>query len=908
MAGLDKDAEKYFLKLAQVDPGYYVPYLALGDLYTSRKDYPKAQEEYSKAFSIAPKRSPIMSGGMNAAIEAHNYSLADTWYARVTPDMNKDAQILREEERLFSFENKYQQSADAGRLALKVLPHDRDVTVYLGYDLLHLNQYDELLQLTTQYMDAFPKEPDIALLQGYVHKSRGQDDEALKDFSQALQRDPDVVTAYVNRAYTLNDLHRPKEAASDFEAAIKREPENGEAHLGLAYADLEMGRSQGALHEVDLAEKVLGDSKDLHLIRATAYGRMEMLMKAANEYRAALKFAPDDGMIHLGLANVIFAQRRYHDAIAELEIALKDAPDNGEIYALLARSYAALDNRNEALKYVQLAEAQIGKPIPPPANQTPGSGKNLPQESPASTIYVSTGEALSMLGEHAAAMERFTKALTAPRADRVAVRMSIAGLMAQQGHADDAERQIALAEMEGEAGESELPTGRQYVAAADVLRSLHDYQLSEAYLGRAKAAGAPDAAVRIGLANSYLAMGDTTRARGELAAVDASADSTPDYQYLLTKANIYRQEHHDAQALTSFAQASAAEGEDQSAEMSLLQAGANEGLRVTPAVESAFPGLPRSHLRRLDRLCSGRQARHALPGSAESAFAFAAAAFLAPDRVDRRLPSASRPLPTIGGFFQLRNARGQISVPASNTIVNRNTTDYSFNGGLNPTGVSVETRSPSTAAFRRPSAATPLSPLAMNQNLFRIFGYVSTSSFFNAVSLSAFAIRETGPFTESDVHSTGVSSGIDFRVGAPWGKTALVTGWGANDQKFNPVSYEAYFTSTYAGIDRKFGQRLDVRAIAEFLRAWRIIGANSGIAQNLRPAATVDFKVTRNWEVQGSTAYSNVRSFHVYDATQNGVSVSYAAAIRPKIQRRCRKCCAQVPDPFFRRNSGTDIL
>jgi hypothetical protein len=168
----------------------------------------------------------------------------------------------------------------------------------------------------------------------------------------------------------------------------------------------------------------------------------------------------------------------------------------------------------------------------------------------------------------------------------------------------------------------------------------------------------------------------------------------------------------------------------------------------------------------------------------------------------------------------------------------------------------------------------------LNQNLFRLFGYVSTSSFFNAVSVSGFIIRETGPFTESKLSSAAVSSGVDFRVGAPWGKTALVTGWGAVDQRFSPAAYEAYYTSMYAGLDRQFGQRLDVRAIAEDVRAWRIVGANSGIAQNLRPAATVDFKVTRYWEVQGSTAYSSTRSFHVYDATQNGLSVSYARPFR----------------------------
>jgi len=874
VVGRDKDAEKYFQKLAQVDPGYYVPYLALGDLYTSRKEFPQAQEQYSKAYALAPKRSPILSGGMNAAIEAHDFPLAGTWLGRVTADTEKDPQILREKERYLSFVNKFQESADAGRLAIKVLPHDRDVMVYLGYDLLRLNQDDELLQLTSQYMDTFPKEPDIALLQGYVHKSRGQDDLAVQDFTLALQRDPNVVTAYVNRAYTLNDLHRPKDAASDFEAAIKREPGNGEAHLGLAYADLEMGRSQASLHEVDLAEKVLGDSKDLHLIRATAYGRQEMLTKAANEYRAALKFAPDDGVIHLGLANVIFAQRRYHDAIAELEIALKDSPDNGEVYALLARSYAALDDRNQALKYVDLAEQQIGKPVAPPPDQH--TGKSLPQESPASTIYVSTGEALSMLGEHAAAMVRFTKALASPRADRVGVRLSIAGLMAQQGHADDAERQVALAQMEGEAGEAELPTGRQYIAAADVLRSLHDYQLSEAYLGRAKEAGAPDAAVRIGLANSYLAMGDTARARGELAAVNATADSTPEYQYLLTKANIYRQEHHDAQALTSFAQASNAEGEDQSAEQSLLQAGANEGLRLTPVLStlsyfSVDPIFEDSTVYVLD---AKLDASVAVPPTDTSK--------LPPPRssVQTQWTDAYHVhlahLPTIGGFFQIRNARGQISVPALNSVVNRDTTDYTFNVGLSPTvnlGRNTITLNGGVQEIIRRDAD---SPVALNQNLFRLFGYVSTSSFFNAISVSGFVIRETGPFTDSNLHSTAVSSGVDFRVGAPWGRTAFVTGWGASDQQFLPSAYENYFTSMYAGLERRFGERLDIRAVAEDLRAWRIVGPNSGIAQNLRPAGTVDFKVTRNWAVQGSTSYSSTRSFHVYDATQNGLSVSYA--------------------------------
>ena len=125
----------------------------------------------------------------------------------------------------------------------------------------------------------------------------------------------------------------------------------------------------------------------------------------------------------------------------------------------------------------------------------------------------------------------------------------------------------------------------------------------------------------------------------------------------------------------------------------------------------------------------------------------------------------------------------------------------------------------------------------MNQNLFRVFTYVSTSSFFNLLAASAYVIRESGPFTESNLSSRTLTGAVDFRVGEPWGKTALVTGWGDTDQTFSPDGYKNHYTSSYVGLERRFSDRLNVRAVAEYLRAWRIVGPNSGIAQNLRPAA-----------------------------------------------------------------------
>ncbi len=870
-AGRNEAAEKYFERLAQADPKFYVPYLALGDLYTAKREFKQAQAAYEKGYALAPRNALLVAGGMNAAIESHDLKTADTWSSRTANEMLDEPQVLREKERYLSFKGDYQQSAEVAQQAIKALPSDRDVVVYLGYDLLHMEKWDELLALMQKYIDVLPKEPDIPLLAGYVHKHQGQSEDAVKDFTETLKRDPEVVTAYVNRGYMLNDLRRPQEAATDFEAALKRDPNDGEAHLGLAYADLDLHKPEGALRHAELAERVMGDSKNVHVIRATAYGRQDMLAKAATEYRAALKFSPDDPALHLGLANALFGQRHYRDAIAELETAERFSPDHAEIYALLARSYANLDDRDHTMRYVQLAEQHAHA----------GSRTGTSQEG---DILVATGQALSTLGDQTAAMERFRRALTAAGSNRMSVRLAIAQVMAQQGETEDAEREIALALMEAAGGETVPPSGPQFVMAADVFRSVHDYQLSQNYLHRAKTAGAPDAQVRIGLANNYLAMGDTAKAHAELEAARTEANSAPDYQYLLAQANVFRQEHQNTQALTSFAQATNAGGEDPAAQEGLLQAGADEGLRITPSVStlSDFSIEPIFEDATVYALDAKLDAPPLAPGGGPSP--------LPPPRSSLATQWTGAyhlhvgHLPTPSGFFQLRNQRGAISVPATNSIVNRNTTDYTINFGLNPTlnlGSNVFTFNGGIqTTIRRDSE----SPQQMNQNLFRWFVYMNTSSFFNALTATGYIIRESGPFTENSLHSRTWTAALDFRVGAPWGKTALVTGWGATDQFFTPVSFENYYTSAYIGVEHRFSERFSARAVLEDLRSWRVVTANQGTAQNLRPAATFEYRPNKNWNFQANTAFSSTRSFHVYDATQNGFSVTYARPVRRRFK------------------------
>ncbi|HEX3661986.1 MAG TPA: tetratricopeptide repeat protein [Acidobacteriaceae bacterium] len=872
VVGRDKDAEMYFERLAKADPRLYVPYLGLGDLYSSRHDYTRAENDYRKAYALSPHNASIVAGGMNAGIESHKLEMAGVWMQRATPAMQNNARLLREEERYLSFKGNYQESARIGEKAIGLLPRDRDVVVYLGYDYLHLDRYQALLQLTQKYNSILTKEPDIPLLAGYVEKHDNHLNEARADFTEAIERDPNTTTAYVNRGYILHDLHQPRAAENDFETAVRQDPKNSEAHMGLAYTSLDLHKPQKALREVNLAVVGQPDALPVHLIRATAYGQEGALVKSANEYRAAIKFDPNDGELHMALASTLYSLRHYHQAIDELQVARRLSPADPLIYAWLARSWAEVGNRDETLRYVELAENRAQMK---PATDVQ-SGDEAKLHFSTSDVYVFTGDALAEVGDQRAAMLRFRRALVMPDSDRVEVRLAVAELMARQGHASEASRQIALALMEAEAGTTLPPTGQQLIEAADVFRRLHDYQLSETYLQRAQAAGASDTAVHIGLANTYLALGDTARAQGELDLIRKSADEEPNYQYLLAEASVYRQEHQNAQALTAFAQAVNAAGEDQTAEQNLLQAGGDEGYRVNSrlsaldsvTIQPIFEDTP------VYVLDSKLDALFAVPPTDT--------ALLPPPRssIDTEWTNAFHLhlnyLPTATGFFLLRNARGTISVPSTNSIVNRNTTDYSFNIGLNPTvhlGSNVITFNSGIQETLRRDA---LEPRALNQNILREFTYMSTSSFFHLISANGYVLHEAGPFTEINERSHAFAAALNFQVGAPWSRTALITGWGENDQNFDPVGIEDYYSSSYVGLQHQFGSTFNLKGIVEDLRAWRVVAPRSAISQALVPSTVISWSPARNWQIQANAAWSSTRGFHIYDDVTGGATASWA--------------------------------
>lgn len=861
-AGDSKLAASYFNKLAAAYPNDYVAYLALGDLYTATREFPRADAAYEKAFKRAPRNSTIIANGANAAIEARNIPLAKTWVERAVGSMNDDPRMIVQRERYLFHAGKYLESARLGYKALQILPENRDASVYLAYDLYNLGRYDDVLALTTRYENVLSKEPNFPLLTGHVHKQSQLLDEAAEDYGRALERDPKMGEAYVNRGYVENDLQEAQAAESDFHKALALNSGNGVAHLGLAFSDLQLRQGKSALDQADAAEKLLGESGATHLVRATAYRQMRALTNAAKEYRAALRYAPDDEKLHLALADTLYHSRHYGQALNVLRDTLRLAPDDpGQIYAQMAHAYAQLHQRDETLRYIKAAEME---------------------GHASSAILLDTGDALLTLGDRAAAMDRFARALNAPDADRVEARLAIAKLFVREGKWDDARQQVALAFAESRVGEAAPVTADNLIEAANIFLNIQDFNLAERYFTKAKQAGAGDESTAIGLANTYLAQGDDRRAEAQLASLGNPNDYNENYDYNLAMGDVYRHRHNGLQALTSFARANQLAGEDNTvAERALLQTAGDDGFAVGKGFSvlsdnSVEPIYDDPTIYQVDTVIFDATTPAQLPNPRAD--------------TETRLTEGFRynkpGMPLVHGFFQLRDARGVTSLPSAAIILRRNTRDYSFNSGIAPTlrlgnnfvnfdaGVQFTLRRDS---FDRNSA------IALNENLFRQYLYVNTSSFGNWLAIRAFGIHEAGPFTEQHLRSSDYSGKLEFAVGHPWGKTAFITGYSVRDIQYRPLVREFFTTSTYAGIERKFGEKVKLTALGEYIRSWRVQDFTFGIGQAFRPAGEIEIHPARHWAINANFAYARGEGFHSYDNVQSGFFISYAKPLRRNI-------------------------
>ena len=848
--GDTRAARGYFLELARKHPDDYVPYLALGDLYSANRQFPEAQENYEQAFHRSPSNSSIVSGAMNASLEAHQTAQAKEWLTRASERVRQDPQVMREHERYLTMTGNYAESADLGFQVIEKLPKDREAVDYLAYDLLFLKRLDEAMKIVQRFQPVLEDDRDLPLIAGHVHVEHSDYEAAIHDFTRALEIDPEMAVGYTDRGYVYNDMRLATKAEQDFRKALALNPQYGEAHLGLAYAQLQLRRSAAALKEAEIASRLLPDSESLHLVKAEGYRQRAMLVPAEGEYKQALKLNPNPPDTYIALADVQYRAHKYAASANTLRGALAIAPSSPMISAQLGRSYAQLGQSSDAMQAIDAAERSGGRDY---------------------KILLVTADALRILGRHDEAMTRYSRALETSDEDRLQVRLALARLFAEEGHTSDAQQQIALGFAEARVAATDVTSSEDYLNAASILMSIHEYPLAQSMYGRAHALGADDTAVAVGMANVAVALGDTRSAEVQLASLHDDPERMNNYDFLVAQGNVYRQRGESDRALANFVLANQLDPQDPATRTAEMELAEEEGHPIADRVGMSSsvhlsPLFEDENIYQLDaRLLGLQNAGALLPPPRQSIETFA----------DSHFQFRPNSLPKIQGFVAERTAQGSLSFPSELLIQDRRTFDTIFNISVAPTVQLGNVKLSIMPGLQYTVRRDTLAPVSVNQNLFRQFVYIASSPIGNWLSFSGDLIREAGPFTEQTLRSRDFSGAIDFRVGRPWGKTALLAGYSARDLFFEPSVHEYYQTISYAGLEHEVGSSIRVSAVAEFLRAWRVEGNQFAIAQTLRPRFGVEAKLNDRWMLSASGAWSSGRGFHAYDNVTSSFMLSY---------------------------------
>ena len=111
----------------------------------------------------------------------------------------------------------------------------------------------------------------------------------------------------------------------------------------------------------------------------------------------------------------------------------------------------------------------------------------------------------------------------------------------------------------------------------------------------------------------------------------------------------------------------------------------------------------------------------------------------------------------------------------------------------------------------------------------------------------------------------------------------MVTGYYVRDLLFGPSPREFFSTTTWAGLQHKWGDKVSVTGLAKYIRSWRVQGTEFATAQILVPGVRVEVMPKPRWTVDAAVDFTHGEGFDLYNNFQSGFMVSYLKPLRRRV-------------------------
>ncbi|MDA8179565.1 MAG: tetratricopeptide repeat-containing serine protease family protein [Deltaproteobacteria bacterium] len=175
-----------------------------------------------------------------ALLQGKDYQGLLDWCRKWTKNQPNDAEAWLSLGIAYGYLERYNESIEAHRQALRINPKYVETWISLGIVYAYLERYNESVEAIRQALRNNPEEPIAWITLGTTYLKHNRHNDAIEAYRQALRINPEDANAwyYLGDAYA--NLKRYDEAIEAFRQAVRINPENATVwiYLGRAYFTL----------------------------------------------------------------------------------------------------------------------------------------------------------------------------------------------------------------------------------------------------------------------------------------------------------------------------------------------------------------------------------------------------------------------------------------------------------------------------------------------------------------------------------------------------------------------------------------------------------------------------------------------------------------------------------------------
>jgi tetratricopeptide (TPR) repeat protein len=316
-------AERNYLLLLKVDPGWAEAIVNLGIVYNREGKTEEAIDAFKKAVEADPK---LFGARLNLGItyfRLHRFDDAEDPLKQATiidPQSDQAARLLIMT--LFARKKFAEVASMAGKL-LGAAPDDPALLEIAGRAYLNQREYTDALKALEARAKLQPESAEIYQLLGEARDNVNDSEGALKEFRHAiaLLGGTPLADIHFDSGYVLWKLRRYEEASVEFELELKGNPNHLAAVYYLGNIALSRNDLASALPLLERAAQAMPESFAARYDLGKALVRSEAIARAEEELRTAITLNPKISGAHYELAIVLKKLGRQEEADRELKIA-----------------------------------------------------------------------------------------------------------------------------------------------------------------------------------------------------------------------------------------------------------------------------------------------------------------------------------------------------------------------------------------------------------------------------------------------------------------------------------------------------------------------------------------------------------------------------------------------------------